>query len=79
MNVKHAQHGNIEERLPVGKAARVIGVHPQTLRNYEAAGYITSSRTVGGERRFRCGDLVELRDNPPELYKRTPPVSAEVA
>lgn len=63
---------NEDDMLPVGKAAAVIGVHAQTLRNYEAAGYVKASRTIGGERRFRYGDLVELRDNPPQLYVRKP-------
>lgn len=62
-----------EERLTVGVAASILGVHPQTLRNYEAAGHISATRTLGGERRFRRGDVEYLRDNPPELYKRRNP------
>jgi len=74
MNSKQAY--SEDDLLPVSKAAAVIGVHAQTLRNYEAAGYIGATRTPGGERRFRFGDLVELRDNPPELYVRKPKASA---
>lgn len=64
---------NSEDRLTVGVAAAILGVHPQTLRNYEAAGHIAATRTIGGERRFRRGDVEHLRDNPPELYKRRNP------
>lgn len=64
---------NPDERLTVGAAASILGVHPQTLRNYEAAGHISATRTMGGERRFRRGDVEDLRDNPPELYKRRNP------
>lgn len=64
---------NPDERITVGVAASILGVHPQTLRNYETAGHITATRTIGGERRFRRGDVEELRDNPPELYKRRNP------
>lgn len=71
MTPKHAY--NDEDLLPVSKAAAVIGVHAQTLRNYEKAGHISAMRTIGGERRFRFADLVELRENPPELYKRKSP------
>ena len=70
MESKHAE--SAEDRLPTAQAARVVGVHAQTLRNYESRGFITSTRTVGGARRFRRGDLVELRENPPELYVRNP-------
>lgn len=67
---------NPDERLTVGAAAEILGVHPQTLRNYQAAGHIDATRTIGGERRFRRGDVEHLRDNPPELYKRRNPREA---
>lgn len=70
---------NEEDRLTVSASAAIVGVHPQTLRNYEAAGYITATRTPGGERRFRRGDVENLRDNPPVLYKRSPRAAEEVA
>ena len=63
---------NSEERLTIGVAASILGVHPQTLRNYEAAGHITATRTIGGERRFRRGDVEDLRGNPPAPKPRNP-------
>jgi putative resolvase len=52
----------IDEALPVSAAARILGVHPQTLRNYEAQGLISSFRTIGGQRRFLRGDVEAFRD-----------------
>lgn len=71
MTAKHAQ--DPEDRIRIGEAGRILGVHPQTVRDYESRGLIESKRTVGGERRFRRGDVEHLRDNPPELYKRRNP------
>jgi DNA-binding transcriptional MerR regulator len=51
-----------DELLATSDAARVLGVHPKTLRGYEASGLIGSKRTPGGQRRFRLGDLERLRD-----------------
>jgi excisionase family DNA binding protein len=51
-----------DELLATAAAARVLGVHPQTLRTWEAAGAIKAVRTPGGRRRFRLGDLMALRE-----------------
>lgn len=57
MNIKHAD----DEAMPTSRAARLLGVHPQTLRDYEARGLIESFRTVGGQRRFRLADVEAFR------------------
>jgi MerR family transcriptional regulator/heat shock protein HspR len=41
--------------------AKLAGVHPQTLRNYERGGLLNPQRTSGGSRRFSDEDLVALR------------------
>lgn len=46
--------------LPIGEAARILGVHVETLRRWEAAGHIESVRTLGGQRRFRRADVETL-------------------
>lgn len=38
--------------IPIGEAARILGVSVDTLRRWEAQGKITSLRTLGGQRRF---------------------------
>ncbi len=38
--------------LTLSQAAKILGVHPATLRNWADAGIIPSFRTAGGHRRF---------------------------
>jgi predicted site-specific integrase-resolvase len=38
--------------LPIGAAARVLGVSTSTLRRWEASGWIAPARTEGGQRRY---------------------------
>ena len=45
----------------ISVAARLVGMHPQTLRNYERTGLLDPSRTRGGSRRFSDGDIAMLR------------------
>lgn len=52
----------MDEMLSTSPAAKVLGVNPATLRDYEARGLIRSRRLPGGYRRWRLGDLIELRD-----------------
>ncbi|MFQ5610734.1 MAG: helix-turn-helix domain-containing protein, partial [Anaerolineae bacterium] len=46
-----------EKLLGITKAARLLGVHPLTLRSWADKGHIAFLRTPGGHRRFRRGDL----------------------
>jgi len=45
----------------ISVAAELVGVHPQTLRNYERSGLLDPSRTQGGSRRFSDADIAQLR------------------
>jgi MerR family transcriptional regulator/heat shock protein HspR len=45
----------------ISVAAQLVGVHPQTLRNYERSGLLDPSRSPGGSRRFSDADLARLR------------------
>ena len=63
--------GMLDDLLRIGEAAKLLNVHPQTLRYWEAKGWITAGRTPGGERRFRRSDVLRLIDAPPPLYART--------
>jgi MerR family transcriptional regulator/heat shock protein HspR len=45
----------------ISVAAELVGMHPQTLRNYERNGLLDPSRTRGGSRRFSDADLAQLR------------------
>ena len=48
------------ELLPIRDAAAKVGVHPQTLRRWEAEGRISSLRTPSGQRRYRREDVEKL-------------------
>jgi excisionase family DNA binding protein len=47
--------------LSIAEAARLVGVSPATLRNWERQGHITLTRTPKGHRRFTLGDVASLR------------------
>src|SRR5690349_6070745 len=42
-------------------AARLTGLHPQTLRKYERAGLVTPSRQQGNQRLYSTADIQRLR------------------
>ena len=45
----------------ISVAARLLDMHPQTLRKYERMGLVAPSRTVGMLRLYSDGDLAKLR------------------
>jgi MerR family transcriptional regulator/heat shock protein HspR len=48
-------------RYTISVAAELCGMHPQTLRMYEARGLVRPRRTPGGTRRYSEDDLAKLR------------------
>src|SRR5213080_1452237 len=48
-------------RYMISVAAELVGMHPQTLRMYEARGLVRPSRTPGGTRLYSDNDLERLR------------------
>ncbi len=48
--------------LIISVAARMAGMHPQTLRQYDRMGLVSPSRTPGGGRRYSERDVVLLRE-----------------
>jgi MerR family transcriptional regulator/heat shock protein HspR len=48
-------------RYMISVAADIVGMHPQTLRIYEARGLVTPKRTPGNTRLFSEADLERLR------------------
>jgi MerR family transcriptional regulator/heat shock protein HspR len=48
-------------RYSISVAAELAGLHPQTLRIYEARGLLHPRRTPGGTRRYSDADLDRLR------------------
>ncbi|MBI4498761.1 MAG: MerR family transcriptional regulator [Chloroflexi bacterium] len=45
----------------ISVAARLLNLHPQTLRKYERAGFITPARTIGMLRLYSAEDIARLR------------------
>ena len=45
----------------ISVAARILAMHPQTLRKYERLGLIQPSRTIGSMRRYSREELDRLR------------------
>jgi MerR family transcriptional regulator/heat shock protein HspR len=48
--------------LIISVAARMAGMHPQTLRQYDRLGLVQPGRTPGGGRRYSVRDVVMLRE-----------------
>lgn len=46
--------------LGIGEAAKLLGVTPKTLRNWEEAGKISPVRTMGKHRRYKLQDIKVL-------------------
>jgi MerR family transcriptional regulator/heat shock protein HspR len=45
----------------ISTAARLAGMHPQTLRTYDRMGLVTPQRTAGRGRRYSIADVERLR------------------
>lgn len=48
-------------RLSIGEAARLLGVSVDTVRRWESAGLIVSTRTPGNQRRFELAEIERAR------------------
>ena len=54
-------HDESEPRYVISIAARMVGVHVQTLRYYERAGLIKPSRSGGNMRFYSAKDVAHLQ------------------
>jgi MerR family transcriptional regulator/heat shock protein HspR len=45
----------------IGSIAKMLDIHPQTLRLYEREGFVKPSRTQGNTRRYSRQDVARLR------------------
>jgi MerR family transcriptional regulator/heat shock protein HspR len=50
-----------DELYFISMAARMLGMHPQTLRKYERLGLVRPSRTIGSVRLYSRGELERLK------------------
>jgi len=49
-----------QQAVPIGDAARMLGVSIPTIRNWERAGKIAAIRTPGNQRRIPIGEIDRL-------------------
>ncbi|MEK7187254.1 MAG: MerR family DNA-binding transcriptional regulator [Patescibacteria group bacterium] len=49
-----------DEKIRIGKAAQMLGVNVQTLRNWEKTGKLLSQRSEGGQRYYLLQDIQRL-------------------
>lgn len=59
--IEEGSQGQIEGVYIISVAARILQMHPQTLRKYERAGLVRPSRTVGMLRLYSEEDIARLR------------------
>ncbi len=55
------QHSNTEPCYVISIAARMVGLHAQTLRYYERVGLLSPSRSLGRQRLYSAVDVERLR------------------
>ena len=55
------EYEDSQPRYVISVAARMLGVHAQTLRYYERAGMIEPSRSRGNRRLYSTDDIERLR------------------
>jgi MerR family transcriptional regulator/heat shock protein HspR len=53
--------GMAEELIFISTAARMLGLHPQTLRKYERLGLVRPARTIGSMRLYSRDEIERLR------------------
>ncbi len=54
--------GADEACFVISVAARMVGMHAQTLRYYERAGLLNPSRSLGRRRLYSLADIARLRE-----------------
>jgi MerR family transcriptional regulator/heat shock protein HspR len=51
----------LEDLYFISAAARMLGMHPQTLRKYERLGLVQPNRTIGSMRLYSRGEMDRLK------------------
>lgn len=53
----------MERLISISKAAYLLGVHPDTLRNWDDSGQLRAVRTMGGHRRYKLSEIENIQEN----------------
>ena len=51
-----------QKLIPIGEAAKILQVSVATIRRWEAQGKLSSSRTLGKQRRYHLETIKKIRD-----------------
>lgn len=57
---------NTDELLTVSEAAKLLNIHPRTLRRWTKEGIANELRTPTNQRRFTLEEVQRLMPKPPE-------------
>jgi putative resolvase len=60
----------MDQLIPVERAAKMLGVHPKTVRHWDEQGKIRVVRTPGGKRRVPESEIRRLRGEAPPATKQ---------
>ena len=60
--MSNGKNGGDREVFVISVAARITGMHAQTLRTYDRMGLVTPQRTSGGGRRYSREDIEQLQE-----------------
>ncbi len=60
----------MDQLIPVERAAKMLGVHPKTVRHWDEQGKIRVVRTPGGKRRVPESEIRRLRGEAPPAPKQ---------
>ena len=58
---EYVEPDGMNELIFISVAARMLGMHPQTLRKYERLGLIQPARTIGSMRLYSRDEIERLR------------------
>jgi MerR family transcriptional regulator/heat shock protein HspR len=58
----HLEQAPDAKVLVISVAARMAGMHPQTLRQYDRLGLVQPGRAAGGSRRYSARDVALLQE-----------------
>jgi excisionase family DNA binding protein len=58
-----------QKLISIGKAADILGVHVDTLREWDSEGKLCPVKTIGNHRRYKIEDIESLCGNQPKKVK----------
>jgi excisionase family DNA binding protein len=63
--------GTSSEMVSISEASKLLGVSPDTLRQWDIDGKLPSTKTVGGHRRYNKEAIMAFKQNPSEVIEQS--------